>query len=213
MCILAGIGLRRRKEWFSAPETLLLSALMSSFSISVILALALNFNLQPRHVYFLAPLGMTLIGSLLSRAVSFKSPLCVLGFFGLVGLLSLNLYSLSNYYFDSRYARDDYRATAAFLSRQPESAARVLLWGSPELLAYYGAGNIMDGRKLRRENLGEQLAALTGYTSDILVVVNRLFYWFNGASVPDAVGDTYALQSTTKFQNFAIYHFVLADSS
>jgi 4-amino-4-deoxy-L-arabinose transferase-like glycosyltransferase len=211
--VLIVLALRCHKPWLSPSEKLLLGTLVFSFIASLILAVVLNFNLQPRHVYYVAITSLPLTASLITSVINMGRATRVLGTLGLVGLLALNGYSLHNYYFDPRYARDDYRAAATFLARQPGSTAGVLLWGSPELLSYYGAVNVLDGRALAKANLGEQLKALTNRAEVVFVVVNRPFYWFDGASVPDAVGKTYSLQSITRFQNFLIYHFTLADGS
>lgn len=211
--VLIVLAVSCRKAWLSADDKLLLGTLAFSFIASLVLAVVLNFNLQPRHMYHVATTSLPLTASLLTSAISARQPIRLLGTLGLAGLLALNGYSLHNYYFDPRYARDDYRATATFLAQQPQSAAQVLLWGSPELLSYYGAVNVLDGRTLHKTNLGEQLEALTNRAGVVLVVVNRPFYWFDGASVPDAVGNHYSLQSTTRFQNFVIYHFALVDGT
>ncbi|MEL6385424.1 MAG: hypothetical protein AAFQ89_23765, partial [Cyanobacteria bacterium J06626_18] len=123
-------------------------------------------------------------------------------------LLFVNLISLRNYFFDSRYARDDYRAAAEYVNNNLNAEIpSVLLWGHKKLLQYYGDNKTIgvDGTRIEADELSERLKTLTNGSEEILVVINREF--FLDYSVESALQNTYILDTKKRFSYFDIYRF------
>ncbi|MFN8644341.1 MAG: hypothetical protein U0802_22795 [Candidatus Binatia bacterium] len=69
----------------------------------------------------------------------------------LLTLAACNGVAIAHYLGDPAYQRDDYRAAAAYLrAHDAADAAVIVLWGRPELLAYYGAPGAVDGTAFGR---------------------------------------------------------------
>jgi hypothetical protein len=154
--------------------------LIAGFFLSLGFAAATDLNFLPRHAIFLAaplflslPLGvMTAIGSPEARFPKFMALVA------LVGLIGLNAVSTGNYYLDPSHAKDDYRsATAYLLQQRSDGGVSVLLWGQPDLLAYYGDRQTIDGREWELDEVGESMWAVGAEASELVVFINRDFYW------------------------------------
>ncbi|MDX2168971.1 MAG: glycosyltransferase family 39 protein [Deltaproteobacteria bacterium] len=176
--ICAGLAWRARRAVDDAHRRLVrLLALTLAVGVVAQLAFAAlsGFNWQPRHacalllpLVLLAPLAVTAARGAAARA----------GALALAALLVANGLSLAHYFGDPAYQRDDYRAAAAYLrgAAGPDTAV-VVLWGRPELLAYYGAAGAIDGTLFGRGYLAQRLDAAVGAHRDVLLVLNRAYYF------------------------------------
>jgi hypothetical protein len=123
----------------------------------------------------------------------------------------LNIYSISNYYFNSNYEREDYRLVAQYLlAHRSSSGESVLLYGSKNLLSYYGDILTLDGGDLEKHNLAQKVNNLTHDAKTVIIAVNYEPLWelIKKTSVEAAMSDLYVLQDKASFTNFNIYHFV-----
>jgi hypothetical protein len=128
------------------------------------------------------------------------------------GLVSTNAASLTNYYTDSRYWRDDYRSVGALVRESRDAGMLpVLLWGFPPLLERYGSGSVTDGRDLPENRLGIVLRDGVAAAGAVLLIVNRPFYAPDTAAVMRAVGGGYRLRLTGVAPGFRLY--CLTDST
>jgi uncharacterized membrane protein len=134
----------------------------------------------------------------------------------ILGLLILNLYSIHNFYFDKNHQRDDYRSAARYLleNRKP-SAKSVMLFGTPNLLSYYGYKETLSLPETNttnwgKANLAEQVRKVTNDAETVFITLNFESYWEwkNNVTVEKAMSDLYSLQSKVSFTNFTIYRFV-----
>lgn len=203
----------RGKHEVEKASRFLQVVLCISFSLSFFLSLVTRMNWLPRHtIFLLVPLFLLLPVTVhqpqtnsLAPTVNFR-----LAKLALVSLILANVYSLGNYYLDERHARDDYRATAAYLrEHRGESGKSVLLWGLPILLAHYGDTETLDGRKLNKNNLGQEIFNLTSGAEKVLVAINREFYFDPARSglIERRMKAHYDLAGRVSFRYFTIYHF------
>jgi hypothetical protein len=126
-------------------------------------------------------------------------------------LIILNIYSLSNYYFDRDYGKDDYRSAAKYLvDNRGSSAQSVLLGGNAGLMSYYGDTLTLDGGNIKKETFAEQVRDLTKDSDTVFIAVNREYFWNkdNNNSVQGLMSDLYVMQSKVSFPYFNIYRFV-----
>ena len=168
---------------------------------------AIGLNWLPRHGFYLHPLLMLIIVlPLLSSEGSSRrwQPVIVL-----LAVVGLNLYSAQNYFFDSRYWRDDYRGTARILMR-PENRAipALLLWGNSNLLAHYDATHVMDGHDIVGRNVGTQILSRSEGSPMVIAVINREFYWNQGVLFSESVEDTYFIDRIVNLNNVNIYYLI-----
>ena len=190
----------------------LLVALVCSYILMIGFTVATKLNWQPRHSYFLViPVALLL-------------PLLVVAWDGggaaarrwrtiavasLVALAVLNLYSLSHHFFDRAYALDDYRDAAHYIATGTgPNHPGVLLFGVQELLEYYGATNLVDGRGLDQSELAQGVASATHDAHSVMLVIDRQStYWKQSESVAAAMAPDYRLTTVATFPYFTIYTF------
>jgi hypothetical protein len=164
-------GLRR-------PGTVLLRALAVAFVVSLALGAGIGWmqdlNWLPRHAFYLAPLFVLILAGALAQASR-----SWWGAGAAALLVALNLVAVFNMNFKEAYALDDYRGVARQLLAPPDSGAvPVLLSGNLQLLRdYYGVHNLVNGRDIRPETLDTLLPHMTGGARDVVLVLNRAYYW------------------------------------
>jgi hypothetical protein len=125
-----------------------------------------------------------------------------MGLVALVGLIGLNAVSAGNYYLDPSHAKDDYRsATAYLLQQRSDDGVSVLLWGQPDLLAYYGDHRTIDGREWELDKVDESLWAVGADASELVVFINRDFYWHpqGSAFLADRMSSRFVLVEERSF--------------
>jgi uncharacterized membrane protein len=210
----------RRNDKYQQANYFFAILLALSFLFALIFAGVTKINLVARHAFFLyvpfsiiAPLTLNqkykikrLKAKFIGNSQSAR--------FAIILLLILNIYSISNYYFNRDYWKDDYRSVAQYLvkNRNP-SAKSIMLWGTTRLMSYYGDTLTIDGRidgpnHLKKENFAEQVRNLTNSSDTVFIVVNREFYWGSPNEVQRLMSDLYKLQSKISFNYFNIYRFV-----
>ena len=185
-------------------------ALVGSFVLMIGFAAATKLNWQPRHSFFLVVPFALLVPALPAAWPERDSAwrgwgLCAR--LAVIALVALNCYSLVHYYFDSAYARDDYRGAAQYIvSHSGPQRPAVLLNGVIQLLEYYGARDIVDGTGLDQARLASGIAAATRGSPQVLLVVNRQpAYWTQPESLLAAIGSAYRLEGTEHLAYFDIY--------
>ena len=193
--------------------------LVISFVLAFIFAAATKINWLPRHSFYLYLPISIILPSTIHRAGRRRTLLPTKKIktvtqsakIALISLIILNIYSLSNYYFDREYGKDDYRSAAKYLvDNRGSSAQSVLLWGTPRLMSYYGDTLTLYGGNLKKETFAEQVRDLTKDSDTVFIAVNREFFWNkdNNTSVQGAMSDLYVMQSKVSFPYFNIYRFV-----
>ncbi len=193
---------------------LLTVTLVVAFVLAFGFALVARLNWQPRHsIYLLLPILLLLPAIAMPRSTPTggTSRWQAAGIAALVAFIALNLFSVGHYFLDASYARDDYRAAAAYLSEPSNrDEPAVLLWGQPNLLAYYGAADTIDGRTLDKGRIDEEIERVTASSPEVIVAINRDFYWDpDGVTALDSLmSRRYDLGETRAFAYFSVrtYH-------
>jgi len=192
--------------------------LVISFVLSAILASVSGINWMPRHSFFVY-LPLCIVLPLVTKQplheFGNRTKLRTFDVFSnaLILLVSLNLFSVSNYFFDEAYWRDDYRSAAHYLAenQQPDEAS-VLLWGTTRLLDYYGAPQTLSAVGMGRNELRQNLIFRTNQARVVYILVNREFAWtrqhgLEDSTIPELLSEQYTLDSKVEFVNFNIYRF------
>jgi uncharacterized membrane protein len=181
-------GLRR-------PGAGLLRALAVAFALSLALGAGIGWmqdlNWLPRHAFYLAPLFVLILAGALAEARGWAAR--GWGAWAAAALVALNLVAVFNMNFREAYALDDYRGVARELRAEDSDAVPVLLSGNLELLRdYYGIHRLIDGRDIGPETLDALLPKMTGDAADVVVVLNRGYYWTRAAdkTFPDVYDGT-----------------------
>lgn len=190
------------------------SLLIVSLLLAAAFAILTKLNWLPRHSFyiylplaFLIPLGIRYQ----PKNKNQKNRVLHYARFAVIALLILNIYSLSNYYFNQDYQREDYRLVARYLvANQSPSVKSVLLYGAPNLLPYYGDTLTLNGLGLDTSNLAQQVRSLTNDADKVIIAISYQSFWEsrNNFSIEQGMKELYKLESKTTFTNFNIYHFV-----
>ncbi|MEH1940686.1 MAG: glycosyltransferase family 39 protein [Nostoc sp.] len=200
------------------PDYFFASVLVMAFLLGLLLAIVTKFNWVPRHSYYLwLPLAM-LIPSVLSQRPGISPKRYGLSQFAQIAvifLIVLNIYSLSNYYFNENYQKDDYRSTTQYLIKnQSPSTKSIFLFGNPRLFKYYGDTQILNGSDLGNPlrkgitdgNFAEKIEKLTNSADIVFIVVNREHLFPKGL-IEKEMSNLYNLDSQVNFAYFKIYRF------
>jgi len=211
---IVGALLTLRSDTVSRDERSMALILVVAFVVSYILMAAFaavaHMNWQPRHSFFLAvPTLLLLPLAARTRTGRGRSPWPVIGRVSLGLLLLANVYSLSHYYWDQAYARDDYRGVAQYISAHHAPGTRsVLLYGVLELLEYYGDDTTVEGDDLPQDHLAEAVRARTDDSPVVYLVSNREWaFWRQPESIEQAMAPGYWLLDTVSYPYFEIYRF------
>jgi uncharacterized membrane protein len=177
----------------------------------ILFTIVANFNWQPRHSFFLYfPIAflISVFFEERQKSNSSRSKILMLGRILVIVFIILNAYSLSHYFFDKSYARDDYRSVAKYL-QENHHIPSVILYGRPILLKYYGYKRIIDGTNFRTENLADEIMKTTENAHTVFIVVNREFYWekYNEGFVKESMNKLYRKTDQVSYHYFNIYTF------
>lgn len=204
------VGELRSPATQARPTTFLVWLIATSLIFSLLFSAATGMAYLPRHgafiflaiallvpITFCRPAGITYIELGLRRAA--------LG--ATVVLMMINGIALRNYYVDESYARDDYRAVAAYVNHHSDASdVSVLLWGNAYLLKYYGDNRTVSNWNLSGKDVLSQVSDIAGEADRVLILVNReqtqLQY-----SVPEVFESAYQLENSVTFPYFVIYQF------
>lgn len=166
-----------------------------------------HLNWQPRHAYFVFPPAVLVVSFVLS-ALS-RSTHVVLrrqAVVTVVGLVGANLWSLYNYYAQPQYGRDDYRGAAAYLNQiRLPGVPSILLFGKAELMRYYGDSETIDLTEVPDSGVVSQVRALSEPAGEVVVAINRKFYWWGGTEPTVVFGAAFDVQELRAFQYFDVY--------
>ena len=192
---------------------ILIVTFVVSYAIMFVFALATRLNWQPRHSFFLAlplflllPFAARSCGGRRGRAWRWVGGIAL-------GLLVVaNLFSLGHAYFDTAYARDDYRDVARYLvANRGAHGPSLLLYGVPDLLRYYGDSSTIDAEAIDQERLAAEVEARTDGAPAVVLVSNREWaFWTQPESVVQAMAPRYRFVGSVHFPYFIIYRFSLA---
>ena len=200
---------RHKSSRDQRADYLFASIFVTSFFFAFLVAIVTKINWLPRHSFYLyLPIAIAL-----PSAFKLKfPPLSQYARIAVIGLIILNIYSLSNYYFNEDYEKDDYRSAAQYLiENRDDSAQSILLWGSVRLLKYYGDNLTLDGRKLIKGNLtAEKVSNLTSNVDTVFLANNREYRLGSNpkSMIEKAMSNLYTLDSKVDFPYISIYKFV-----
>ncbi|MEM9399509.1 MAG: glycosyltransferase family 39 protein [Verrucomicrobiota bacterium] len=204
--LLTRTHIKERSSTYKA--TLFLAIfIVVAFSLSLLFAMRTGIHWIPRHSSFIFPAIALLIPATFCRSnwPHGKTPLIARAAkLSATLLIILNVYSLQNYFFNTTYAREDYRAAAQYIKHQSNSEiASVLLGGNLRLLHYYGATKtIMFTSSEVHEHPG-MLKKAIDHADEILVSIYRGYRW--QFSVEALFGDSYRLEDKEEFQHITVY--------
>lgn len=184
------ISLKRRPVLMIMASGALMLCAMAIFSITM------NFNWQPRHTYWMLPIIALFVGRLAQGGG--------LARFIIGGLITLNLYSISQYWFNVDHRKDDIRGASMFLSSCLEPAINL---GTPNLrsmYAHYGAQN-MEQHRGAPSDLIMELEAIGA--PDVWAVIYRPFYsyWINRQIMMETLKSKWIVTESREFKNIMIY--------
>lgn len=192
-CLLAGVyfsaSTARTSNRSVIRSLMLLILLYSGFLI--VFAFATSLNFQPRHAsMLLAPIILVMAICAADQAERpSASSFTLLTWFGLAGWLALNGFSFYNYRFNPEYGKDAYREVVAMLDSRD---LPILLWGNTDLFRFYGAPALVDAQGIEPKELSAFIGERAGTHNTVTLIVNRPFYWFNGADPASAISDRYS---------------------
>lgn len=210
-------SLRRQRAGAQAQSDRMLAiVLLAGLAASFGLAAVTQMIWLPRHSIFLLVPLWALLPISIPRVVSFTDRHNIRAI-PLIALVCLNVVSLQHYYYDARFARDDYRAAAHYLAAADGAgSASVLLSGEPSLLAYYGDSDTMDGRSVPHDRIAPYLISSWRGHRSVLVALNRDYMWDpSGIQQVDAAMTSCGFSVTAEktFVNFVIHTYAPAPSS
>lgn len=207
LCLLGGLRHAEARK-YQYSDRFFISLFIVSFILAFLFAVVTKLNWLPRHSFYIyLPLFILLPLALRNQSkVGFKSALAAI-----LALLVLNVYSVSNYYFDQNYQREDYHQVTQYLQQhQSPNVKTVLLYGAPNLLPYYGDTSTINGLGLDTENLAVAVQNITNNSNKVIIAISYQDFWElkNNFSVEKSMSKLYSLQSKDSFTNFNVYHFV-----
>ena len=210
-CLLLALRIRSQNNESVRLDCFFILLLPISFTFYILFTTLANFNWQPRHSFFLYfPISFLL--SVFFEHIQIRnqthSKIFTCGRIAVVTLLILNIYSLSHYFFDQHYRRDDYRSAARYLQANHHIPS-VVLYGKTELFKYYGYVGSIDGNKFRAATLADTVREVTSNASTVLIVVNREFYWehYKNGDVEQSMNKGYRKVDQVSYHYFNIYTF------
>ncbi len=185
--------------------------LIISFITTLTFAIVTKLNWLPRHSFYIYLPMIILIPSII-RNKSEQKTLLRYAYIALIALVVLNIYSVSNYYFNQNYQRENYYIVAQYIikSRNSPSVKSVLINGAPNLLPYYGDKFTLNGLNLDTNNLAQQVKDITNGADTIIIAISYQSYWEwkHKISLEKAMRNLYSLKSHNSFTNFNVYRFV-----
>jgi uncharacterized membrane protein len=192
-CLLAGVYFNASTARTNSRSVIrsltLLIFLYSGFLI--VFAFATSLNFQPRHAsMLLAPIILVMAVCAAEQAEHPSAgSFALLTWFSLAGWLALNSFSFYNYRFNPEYGKDAYREVVAMLDPRDRT---ILLWGNSDLLRFYGAPPLVDAHKIEPGKLSGFIGERAGVKDSVTLILNRPFYWFNGADPASAISNRYS---------------------
>jgi len=169
----------------------------------------MKFVSLPRHVFAAWPALMISLPALL---LATEKPKLGAGPLIIVLLVGQSLLATFNYFFDSRYYRDDYRGVAQYLAIETTAHAGtkpIIVFGMPFALRYYYKGPLVDATH-NASTKPSYLKRVANNTPRLLVIVNRPYAfrpdyqtYLQAAFAPD-----YVLRRHVLFQYFVLYDFI-----
>lgn len=210
--IIRGLKLRSPAHQQYRPiDQFFLITFIAAFAIALAFAVVTKFNWLPRHSFYIyIPLAFLLPIALRSVSPSKKSNWKHLYRLAFIALLLLNLYANYNYYFESRYQRENYREIAQYLSKNNNQDTKsVLLYGVPYLLPYYGDTLTIDGLGLDTTKLAAEISRVTNNANTAIVAISDRGFWEKKRNfdLESSMAKSYKLESHLQLTNFDIYHY------
>jgi hypothetical protein len=209
VAVVVGAACRMGSPSGSARKSrqILLASLLISAALAIGVAAATRINWQPRHAFFLFPPALLLLSSSVLEAAGMprkwtrEAAVSVLVLFAVT-----NLWSLFNYFVDPRYGKDDYRGAAKYLMEVRQNGTPgALLSGSAVLLRYYGDTATEDLNVASEARTLQRLGELTGAQGEVVVAINREFYWRGGVGAKAVLDSAFAISDHRKLQYFDFY--------
>lgn len=211
--IIKGLKLRSPDyKRYRSIDHFFLITFIAAFAIALVFAIVTKFNWLPRHSFYIyIPLAFLLPIALRSRSsrqkLNWKNLYCI----AFIALLLLNLYANYNYYFESRYQRENYREIARYLSQHNNQDTKsVLLYGVPYLLPYYGDTLTIDGLGLDTTKLVAEVSRVTQNANTAIIAISDQAFWEKKRNfdLESSMAQSYKLESHLQLTNFDIYHYV-----
>jgi len=152
------------------------------FAMFLAIEAVASININPRHAVALWPLlCLTLPATVLLSSCSSKHWVRHIAISAVMLLITLNLLSLFNYFFQKEYSRDDYKSVANYIDHH-KTFVPVLWAGSPTSIEYYSDQTVVDIRG-PFHNLHDLIHGPAADWTGLIVIINRPFL------VPDYVGE------------------------
>ena len=209
----------RKYQQYQLANYLFSSLFVTSFILAFLFAIVTKINWLPRHSFYLClPIAILIPSIFTHTANNYRSkPQRKFQYakFATILLIILNLYSLSNYYFNQNYWRDGYRSAAQYLIKHRDSSTKsLILRGDTRLIRYYGDTETLHAwnylKELNKPHFAKQIANLTHNADKVLIVVNREHKLGSNPQglLEKAMSDSYTLNSKVDFPYINIYSFI-----
>ncbi|MFK8084279.1 MAG: glycosyltransferase family 39 protein [Granulosicoccus sp.] len=185
-----------------------------SFAMALTVALLTSINWMPRHSFYLMlPFAVLLPMGIFryeraGRVNGWIQSVNSSSMAAFAGLLLINIWANSNYYFNTDHWRDDYRSAASFLNMHVEEGdASIMLWGEPYLLGYYGHADIEGLRRLEdAELIIKKIATAVEQKNHVFVSINRVSSWQRySENLHKLILESYDLMPIAEFNSFTSY--------
>ena len=211
LALVAAILMARRLQTRGDPKrshcALLEIAIVLAAGCAGAFVAVTHLNWQPRHAYFVFPPALLVVSfalSALSRAT--HAVLRGQAVVTVVALLGANAWSLYNYYAQPQYGKDDYRGAAAYLNQiHTPGVPSILLFGRAELMRYYGDSETIDLTDVPDSGVVSRVRDLSEPAGEVVVAINRKFYWWGGAEPAVVFGAAFDVQELKALQYFDVY--------
>jgi uncharacterized membrane protein len=206
--LAAGVYLLIRKaRSLSRLVTILLSSLgIYFFALFGLFGEVGRLNVLPRHasaLFVLLFVGVAAVGALAAESTSSAGK--TLFYLGIGGWFVLNLVSITGYFSDPAFRKDDYRAAAAALSGY--TVPTFIVAGQPQLLARYGA-DTRDATKIDPDQLAKFITTNSGHAAEVVLVFNqfRNYRWESSSlDLTEAMAPDYGCQNVKHVSNIDLY--------
>lgn len=192
-----------------------------AFMFAFVFALVTKMNWLPRHSFFLCLPVAILIPSVFVHNYKSRSKYRKSFQYARVAaivLVMLNIYSISNYYFNNNYWKDDYRSAAHYIMENSDSSTKsLILRGNQGLLQYYGDTETIHAwnylKELKKPHFAKLIVNLTDNADKVFIVVNREHTLGSNPQylLEKAMNDSYSFNSMVDFPYINIYSFIKKD--
>jgi uncharacterized membrane protein len=193
--------LRRHGQKFLLLILLLIVPIISVITLSMVSKMPLNV----RYTMTAFPSFILLVGSGIAGFEDKRTKIVVLAL-----IVLASAYSLYNYYFNDKYAKEDSRSVASYIMTKSQAGDVILVTSSREPLNYYYKGNLtVTGlyatETASKEKMNEAIRRKTAGHSRVWLVLFRTWEIGSGDSVREYFDGNHSLADERAFSGVRVF--------